>query len=68
MLHINFEIVNFVTEPVYLHVEVGYVLWATVQNFVIVLDLVSQVHNVVLMNVYLGLGNSGGRDFGMGGI
>ncbi len=27
---------------------------------VIVLDLVSQVRNVVLMNVYLGLGNSGG--------
>jgi hypothetical protein len=33
-----------------------------------VLDLVSQVRDVVLMNVYLDLGNSGGRDFGMGGI
>jgi hypothetical protein len=32
-----------------------------------VLDLVSQVRDVVLMNVYLDLGNSGGRDFGMGG-
>jgi hypothetical protein len=29
----------------------------------IVLDLVSQVRNVVLMNVYLGLGNSGGSGF-----
>jgi hypothetical protein len=28
-----------------------------------VLDLVSQVRNVVLMNVYLGLGNSGGLGF-----
>jgi hypothetical protein len=28
-----------------------------------VLDLVSQVRNVVLMNVYLGLGNSGGSGF-----
>jgi hypothetical protein len=33
-----------------------------------VLDLVSQVRDVVLMNVYLDPGNSGGRDFGMGGI
>ncbi len=31
------------------------------------LDLVSQVHNVVLMNVYLGLGNSGGSGFWNGG-
>jgi hypothetical protein len=30
---------------------------------IIVLDLVSQVRNVVLMNVYLGLGNSGGSGF-----
>jgi hypothetical protein len=29
----------------------------------IVLDLESQVRNVVLMNVYLGLGNSGGLGF-----
>jgi hypothetical protein len=29
----------------------------------IVLDLVSQVHDVVLMNVYLDLGNSGGSGF-----
>ncbi len=29
----------------------------------IVLDLVSQVRDVVLMNVYLGLGNSGGSGF-----
>jgi hypothetical protein len=35
--------------------------------FVLVLDLVSQVRDVILMNVYLDLGNSGGRDFGMGG-
>ncbi len=34
----------------------------------IVLDLVSQVHDVVLMNVYLYLGTLGGRDFGIGGI
>ncbi len=27
------------------------------------LDLVSQVRNVVLMNVYLGLGDSGGLGF-----
>jgi hypothetical protein len=34
-----------------------------------VLDLASQVRNVVLMNVYLDLGNpGGGRNFGMGGI
>jgi hypothetical protein len=32
-----------------------------------VLDLVSQVRNVVLMNVYWDLENPGGRDFGMGG-
>ncbi len=31
------------------------------------LDLVSQVRNVVLMNVYLGLGNSGGSGFWSGG-
>ncbi len=31
------------------------------------LDLVSQIHDVVLMNVYLDLGNPGGRDFGMKG-
>ncbi len=29
------------------------------------LDLVSQVCDVVLMNVYLDLGDPGGRDFGM---
>jgi hypothetical protein len=34
----------------------------------IVLDLVSQVRDVVLMNVYLDLGTPGGRDFGMRGI
>jgi hypothetical protein len=34
-----------------------------VYNIVTVLDLVSQVRNVVLMNVYLGLGNSGGSGF-----
>jgi hypothetical protein len=33
-----------------------------------VLDLVSQVRDVVLMNVYLDLGTPGGRDFGIGGI
>ncbi len=33
-----------------------------------VLDLVSQVRDVVLMNVYLDLGTLGGRDFGIGGI
>ncbi len=32
-----------------------------------VLDLVSQVRNVVLMNVYLGLGNSRGLGFWKGG-
>ncbi len=32
-----------------------------------VLDLVSQVREFVVMNVYLDLGNSGGRDFGIGG-
>ncbi len=32
------------------------------------LDLVSQVRDVVLMNVYLDLGAPGGRDFGIGGI
>jgi hypothetical protein len=30
---------------------------------IIVLDLVSQVRDVVLMNVYLDLGNSGGSGF-----
>ncbi len=30
---------------------------------IIVLDLVSQVRNVILMNVYLGLGNSAGSGF-----
>ncbi len=35
---------------------------------ILVLDLVSQVRNVVLMNVYLGLGNSGGLGFWNGGI
>ncbi len=30
---------------------------------IIVLDLVSQIRIVVLMNVYLGLGNSGGSGF-----
>ncbi len=34
---------------------------------VTVLDLVSQVRNVVLMNVYLDLGNSGGSGFWNGG-
>ncbi len=33
-----------------------------------VLDLVSQVRNVVLMNVYLDLGNSGGSGFWNGGV
>ena len=33
-----------------------------------VLDLVSQVRDVVLMNVYLDLGTPGGRDFGIRGI
>jgi hypothetical protein len=33
----------------------------------VVLDLVSQVRNVVLMNVYLDLGNSGGSGFWDGG-
>ncbi len=32
------------------------------------LDLVSRVRDVVLMNVYLDLGDPGGRDFGMRGI
>ncbi len=32
-----------------------------------VLDLVSQVRDVVLMNVYLDLGDPGGSDFGMRG-
>ncbi len=31
------------------------------------LDLVSQVHNVVLLNVYLGLGNPRGSGFWNGG-
>jgi hypothetical protein len=38
-------------------------LWRTT-----VLDLVSQIRDVVLMNVYLDLGNPGGRDFGIRGI
>jgi hypothetical protein len=33
----------------------------------LVLDLVSQVRNFVLMNVYLDLGNSGGSGFRNGG-
>jgi hypothetical protein len=33
-----------------------------------VLDLVSQVRDVVLMNVYLDLGTPEGRDFGTRGI
>ncbi len=33
-----------------------------------VLDLVSQVRNVVLMNVYLDLGNPGGSGFWNGGV
>jgi hypothetical protein len=32
-------------------------------SWVSVLDLESQVHDVVLMNVYLDLGNSGGSGF-----
>ncbi len=32
-----------------------------------VLDLASQVRNVVLMNVYLDLGNPGGKGFWKGG-
>ncbi len=36
-------------------------------SVVLVLDLVSQVRNVVLMNVYLGLGNPGGSGFWNGG-
>ncbi len=35
--------------------------------FLTVLDLVSQVRNVVLMNVYFDLGNSGGSGFWNGG-
>ncbi len=35
---------------------------------IVVLDLVSQVRDVILMSVYLDLGNPGGRDFGMRGI
>jgi hypothetical protein len=35
----------------------------TPTTYPIVLDLVSQVRNVVLMNVYLGLGDSGGSGF-----
>ncbi len=35
--------------------------------FSIVLDLVSQVRDVVLMNVYMDLGNSGGSGFWNGG-
>jgi hypothetical protein len=38
------------------------------QKEVSVLHLVSQVHDVILMNVYLDLGTPGGRDFGIGGI
>jgi hypothetical protein len=34
-----------------------------VNPIVIVLDLVSQVHDVVLMNVYLDLGDPGGSGF-----
>ncbi len=34
----------------------------------LVLDLVSQVPNVVLMNVYLDLGNSGGSGFWNGEV
>ncbi len=34
-----------------------------VSSVVVVLDLVSQVRDVVLMNVYLDLGNSGGSGF-----
>jgi hypothetical protein len=34
---------------------------------IIVLDLVSQIRDVVLMNVYLDLGNSGGSGFWNGG-
>jgi hypothetical protein len=39
------------------HREFSYGLWAAVGNLVIVLDLVSQVRDVVLMNVYLDLGS-----------
>ncbi len=42
-------------------------LWL-ISGLTIVLDLVSQVLDVVLMNVYLDLGTTGGRDFGIGGI
>jgi hypothetical protein len=35
---------------------------------VLVLDPASWVRIAVLMNVYLGLGNSGGQDFGTRGI
>ncbi len=38
-------------------------LWTSLIEIVNVLDLVSQVHNVVLINVYLDLGNSGGLGF-----
>ncbi len=42
-------------------------LWL-ISGLTIVLDLVSQVRDVVLMNVYLDLGTPGGRDFGIGGV
>jgi hypothetical protein len=38
------------------------------QNLPTVLDLVSQVRDVVPMNVYLDLGTPGGWYFGIGGI
>jgi hypothetical protein len=50
-----------------LHKILGYI--KGLENIIItVLDLVSQVRDVVLMNVYLDLGDPGGRDFGMRGI
>jgi hypothetical protein len=45
-------------------VTTAFIYWRLVS---IVLDLVSQVRDVVLMNVYLDLGNSGGSGFWNGG-
>jgi hypothetical protein len=39
----------------------------TILKILTVLDLVSQVRDVVLMNVYLDLGSSGGSGFWNGG-
>jgi hypothetical protein len=48
-----------------------YTIWKLCAGYysfkITVLDLVSQVRDVVLMNVYLDLGNSGGSGFWDGG-